>query len=154
MHHLRGFFCCVLFALFCFPFHLLNSLYLDLQVWFFLHFCFSSPLPHPAVGGPNDPASQDKPTLKDTDCAFFSKGCAVGGSLLLKQVMQKPSWCDVERESIGRRKGNIQAGENHVASGSDPCQKCHVLDLICLAQHFVTHFLFPFRASASSATLR
>lgn len=106
------------------------------------------------MGGPNDPASWDKPTLKDTDCAFFSKGCAVGGSLLLKQVMQKPSWCDVERESIGRRKGNIQALENHVASGSDPCQKCHVLDLICLAQHFVTHFLFPFRASASSAKLR
>lgn len=106
------------------------------------------------MGGPNDPASWDKPTLKDTDCAFFSKGCAVGGSLLLKQVMQKPSWCDVERESIDRRKGNIQALENRVASGSDPCQKCHVLDLICLAQHFVTDFLFPFRASASSAKLR
>lgn len=71
--------------------------------------------------------------LRDFDCAFLSKaikGCAAGVGLLLKHVIQKHSRCDVERENIDRRIENLQAVENHAASGSDPCQMCCVLDFL------------------------
>lgn len=78
----------------------------------------------------NLPAGGQPTTRSEPLCSSSKaiKGCGAGMGLLLKQVIQKHSWCVAERENIDRRKEDLQALENHAASGSGPCQMCHVLD--------------------------
>lgn len=74
--------------------------------------------PPASCSGVSDPASRGQPTTcSELDCAVLPqavKGCVAGVGLLLRQVTQNYPQCE--------RKENLQALENHAASGSGPCQ--------------------------------
>lgn len=90
-------------------------------------------------------------TISDFSLSTFllkaGKGGALELGLPLKQVLQKFS-CSCREGKHGQDKDNLLVLENHIASGSDPCQMCLVLAFACSAQHLLTLLLFPFRVRA------